>query len=165
MADMRDALRKAGLTSEKDVRQAKHRDRVRRKELGQAGLAEERRQRDAEHQAGAAEKRRADRARETDMQAARQEEQHQTRIESLLRGDDLMTREGGPKRFYFAMPDGHIFFLDVSPNLARRLAQGDAAIVDTRGILTTEFAAIAGKTAGELRTLAPERILFWNIRG
>jgi hypothetical protein len=165
MADMRDALRKAGLASEKDVRQVKHRDRVRRKKLGQEGLAEERRQKEADHRARLAEKKNADQARETDRQAAKEGEQKQTRIESLMRGDDLMAREAGPKRFHFVMPGGQIFFLDVSPNLIKRLSQGDAAIVDARGILTSEFVAIAGKTARELRTLAPERILFWNIPG
>ena len=46
MSDMREAMRKAGLVTDKQVRQAKHKDRVHRKEVGPDGLKRERRERE-----------------------------------------------------------------------------------------------------------------------
>ena len=164
MADMRDALRKAGLASKKELRQVKHRDRVRRKDLGKDGLAAEREQGEAEHRAEGEDKKRADRAREKDRAQHQRDEAVRTRLASLLQENDLSSREGGPKRFYFETPDGHISFLEVSPNLVRRLAQGDAAIVSAADVLRADFIPIPGKAAHELHRLAPERILLWNAR-
>ncbi|MBM3318243.1 MAG: hypothetical protein FJY75_10385, partial [Candidatus Eisenbacteria bacterium] len=48
MADLRKALKDAGVVSEKELRQARHADRVRRKELGEEGLEAQREHREAE---------------------------------------------------------------------------------------------------------------------
>ncbi|MCK4304409.1 MAG: DUF2058 family protein, partial [Candidatus Eisenbacteria sp.] len=133
MADMRDALRKAGLASDKKLRQTKHQDRIRRKELGEAGIESERRQKEKEYQEELARKKIEDQAREEALRSDKKVASKQTRIDNLLRDGDLMAREAGNKRFYFATADGHIFFLDVAPLLAKRLAQGDAAIVRVEG--------------------------------
>jgi uncharacterized protein YaiL (DUF2058 family) len=164
MGDMRDALRKAGLASEKEVRQAKHRDRVRRTELGEEGLARERAAREAAQAAERTHKKQEDRAREAAQKEARDREERRQRLATLLQENDLMGREGGPRRFYFVTPERTISFLAVSPQLARRLAQGDAAVVAAAPELHADFAVISGKAAHELSAIDPERILFWNAR-
>jgi len=168
MSDMRDALRKAGLVSDRDLRQASHQERVRRKELGEDGLESERRRREEESRREEAERRAADRERERDRSREqglrRQPPTAASRkpLAELLRGGGLLPREAGPRRFYFETREGEIRFLDVSDGLARRLTQGDAAIVDTRGILSGDFGAVAKDTAREVLGLAPERVLFWQ---
>ncbi len=164
MADMRDALRKAGVVSEKKIRQAKHRDRVRRKESGADGLDRERLLKEEEHRAELARKKREDLAREQRLRAQKETDAQQARLRGLLLENDLMAREGGPRRFYFETPSGPITFLDVSPHLARRLSQGVVAIVNSGDVLGTDFAAIPGKTAHELKALEADRIIFWNTR-
>jgi uncharacterized protein YaiL (DUF2058 family) len=164
MADMKDALRKAGLVSQRQVRQAEHAGRVHRTDVGAEGLAAEQERRESEQQAELEHKKSSDQAREHELQVQREQEARHARVEALLREGNLMAREGGPKRFYFTHPTGQIYFLDVSPGLARRLQMGDAAIVDAAGVLSSDFIAVPGKTAHELRLVERERILHWNVR-
>ncbi len=163
MSDMRDALRKAGLASERKVRQVKHQDRVRRKNLGEKGIEEERRRKDAARADDQARKQREDRGREADRRRAQETDGRTSRLYSLLSNADLMAREGGPRRFYFEVRDGRIAFLDVSPPLAKRLAQGEAAVVDATGVLKGDYIAIDSKAAHELDSLEGDRIIHWNI--
>jgi uncharacterized protein YaiL (DUF2058 family) len=164
MGDMKDALRRAGLASNKDLRQAAHQERVRKKQLGEEGLAAERHRKAEEYQAEQKRGKQEDREREEALRAQRENAERRTKVERLLSDGDLTTREAGPRRFYFETPGGRIFFLDVSPALVRRFSQGDAAIVDTRGILRADFAAVSGKVAHEVALLDSARILLWNTR-
>ena len=163
MADMRDALKKAGLVSQKDLRQVMHKDRVKRTDLGKDGLEAERREREAAFQKEQACKRAADRSREQTRESERELTAEQAKLSTLLRDGNLLTRDGGPRRFFFERPGGQISFLDVSPNLMRQLAQGEAAIIDCAGVLKGDFIAVPGKVAHELRSLASERIIAWNV--
>lgn len=164
MGDMKDALRKAGLASQKQIRQVEHAGRVHRTNVGPEGLEAERAEREAKLRAEQEQKRTADRDRERARQVQRQDEARRTRVVTLLRDANLMAREGGPRRYYFTHPSGRIHFLDVSPGLVRRLQMGDAAIVDASGLLPADFIAIAGKAAHELQMIERERILCWNGR-
>jgi hypothetical protein len=162
--DIRKALKKAGLASERDVRQAKHQDRMRRTELGAEGLAAERRRVELEQREEQARRRQADRERERLLQTRREEQGRLGRIAGLLQDEDLLLREAGPRRFFFEMPSGRIAFTDVSETLARRLIQGDAAVIHAAGILPREFAVVSGKAAREIEQLDRARVLFWNAR-
>lgn len=164
MSDLSDALKKAGLVSDKEIRQKKHGDRVKRKKLGKDGLEAERRQREEAHEAEQERKREEDREREKQVRADKASAGGQSRLVSLLKDADLSTREAGPKRFFFQLPDGRITFLDVAPGLVRRLAQGDTAILDSRELLPRDFAIVTGKVATEVERMEPGRILLWNAR-
>jgi len=162
--DLRKALKKAGLASEKEIRQARHQDRVRRKELGADGLAAERERLERERRAEQARRREADRERERAMQARHDEETRASRLAGILQDADVLPREGGPRRFFFEIPAQRIVFVDVSEGLARRLALGDAAIIDAQGILPREFAIVSGKAAREVESIDRKRVLLWNAR-
>jgi len=162
--DLKKALKKAGLASEKEVRQARHQDRLRRKELGEEGLAEERERLERERRAEQARRREADRERERDLQAKREERSRVARLSGILQDADVLAREGGPRRFFFETPSGPIFFVDVSEGLARRLALGDAAVIAAQGVLPREFAIVSGKAAREIEQIERARILFWNAK-
>jgi uncharacterized protein YaiL (DUF2058 family) len=165
MSDLRKALKQAGVVSEKDIRRAQHEKRVERKELGEEGLEAERRRRDEELRAEQARRHQAGAERVQEQRARKENEERRLRVEGLLRTSDLAMREAGQRRFYFAMPDGEVAFVDVSDALSRRLAQGDAAIIDGKGISEREFAIIPGKVATELEAVDRTRILMWNGRG
>jgi len=162
--ELRKALKQAGLVSQKKLRQAKHRDRVRRKELGEEGLQAEQERREQEHRADLARRKEVDRERERALQAGRVEADRAARIAHLLQDANLLPREGGPRRFYFETPSGAIPCVEVSESLAQRLIQGDAAIADAHGILPVNFAVISGKAARQLATLEKSRLLHWNAR-
>lgn len=162
--DIRKALKKAGLASEKDLRRTRHEERVRRTEMGAEGLAEEQQRREQERLAEEARKRQADRDRERAMQTRREEETRLGKLAGLLQEADVLGREGGPRRFFFELPDGAIVFVDVSESLARRLIQGDAAIIRATGVLSKEFSVVSGKAAKEIEQLDRARVLFWNAR-
>jgi hypothetical protein len=165
MSDLRDAMKKAGVVSEKQVRQAKHGDRVHRKEAGADGLDAEREQRDATFAAEQERRRREDADREKTRQAQRESQEQPGRLTQLVRANDLSMQEAGPRRFYFPLPSAEVAFVDVSDALARRLAQGDVAIVDGAGLLERDFGLVTGKIAREIEGIERSRILLWNARG
>jgi len=164
MADMRKALEQAGLVSQKKLRQAKHRDRVRRKELGDDGVEAQRAARDAEQARAREEQKRADAARQQAQRTAAEADARHHRLLGLFQRNDLSLQEAGPRRYFFELPDGRIRFVDVSDAMKRRLAQGDAVIADGAGLLDREFVLLPGKAVSELEATAPERILFWAAR-
>jgi uncharacterized protein YaiL (DUF2058 family) len=165
MSDLRKALKQAGVVSEKDIRRAQHEKRVERKELGEDGLEAERRRRDEELRAEQAQRQQAGAERVQEQRARKENAERRLRVEGLLPTSDLAIREAGPRRFYFAMPDGEVAFVDVSDAMSRRLAQGDAAIIVGKGISERDFAIIPGKVAAELEAVDRARILMWNGRG
>lgn len=162
MADLRDQLRKAGLVSEKQLRQAKHQERLHAAELGHAGLEAERREREERERKEAEARREAARAREEERRRARQEEGSARRVEQLIRSCCLLDATSGTRRFFFETQDGMIRFLDVSDSGARKLATGSAAIVETRGMVRGEYCVIDARAAAELAAIDPRIFCFWN---
>ena len=84
MADLRDQLRKAGLVSDKEVRQAKHRERLHAAEVGHEGIEAEkqeelRRLRDLDE-----ERRRTDRLRAEEAQHQAREEASKHRLHQVI---------------------------------------------------------------------------------
>ena len=164
MGDLRDAMKKAGVVSDQQVRRAKHGDRVHRKEVGPEGLAAEREQRAAALEAEQARRRQADAEREKTHQTEHAALARRESLQQILRANDLSAQESGPRRFYFVLPGAEVAFVDVSDALARRLAQGDAAVVNATGLLEREFGLVPGKIAVEIEGIDPSRILLWNAR-
>ncbi len=162
MSDLREQLLKAGLVSSRQVRQAKHDDRVHRKEVGLEGLQEERaaQQRAAEERLEA--KRRADREREEERRRRELEQQRAEVLRSRIRGGWIREATAGAKRFFFVLEGGRITYLDLNDGAARRLLGGSAAIVDTTGAVRGEFCVIDGHAAQSLAREHPEIIRYWN---
>jgi Uncharacterized protein conserved in bacteria (DUF2058) len=163
MADMRDAMKRAGIVSDKQVRRAKHQKRVHRKEVGQDGLEAERLKKEAEFQKEQELKREADKVRAIEQRQQQELTQQEASCLTLIREENLLLREAGTKRFYFQLPTDYISFVEISPGLARRLAQGDAAIVDAESVLPDGFAVLSGKAAHHLSQMEKERIIFWAV--
>ena len=164
MADLRDAFKKAGMVSDKQIRQAKHDHRVKRKKVGLAGLEAERKEIDEQYKREQDRKRQSDQERASADSEAKVEAESQTVLRRLIKEENILPREGGNKRFYFQLPDGLIPYIEISPTLGKRLSQGDAAIVNSQEILSDDFAVLSGKAAHRLGALEQERILFWNIK-
>jgi len=161
MSDLRDQLRKAGLVSDKELRQAKHRERVHASEVGPKGLQEER---DAEEQRLRAEleaRRKVDKARADEQKRRQAEAESRDHLASLIRGGWIREATAGSRRFFFETRTGRISFLDLSDTAARRLAMGRAAIVETCGFVRGEFCVVTDKAAAAIRQLRPEILRLW----
>ena len=165
MSDIRDQLRKAGLVSDKQVRRAKHEERLHASQVGADGIAAERRERDLRLQAEREAQRIAARERERRGQEAKQAEETGGRLAQTIRRGWLREAAGGNRRFFFEARAGRITYLDLSEVAVGRLAAGSAAIIETGGAVRGEFCVVDGKAAEEIRRIAPERILVFHRGG
>jgi len=162
MSDLREQLRKAGLVSGKQVKQAKHQDRLHASEVGHAGLQAEREERERRQREEVAAQRQADRARGEERRSREREEAGRQRVAQLIRGGWLREATAGARRFFFVTPAGKISFLDLTEVALRRLASGSAAIVATRGHVRGDFCVVADRAAEDLAGLEPGIVCFWN---
>ncbi len=162
MSDLRDQLLKAGLVSGKQVRQAKHQDRVHRKEVGREGIEAERAATDREFVAQQEQRRLRDRAREEARRRELAATERLLALQSRIRTGWIREATAGSRRFFFVVADGRITYLDLSDDAARRLQSGRAAVVDAAGIVRGEHCVVDGATALSLSRDHPELIRFWN---
>lgn len=162
MADIRDQLKKAGLLTEKQVRQAKHQERLHAAEVGFAGLEAERRAAEQKELAEVAARREADRRRAEEERRRERESAASQRLAQLVRGGWIREATAGSHRFFFVSRSGRISFLDLSDMAARRLAIGAAAIVETQGFVRGEHCVVNDRVASELSQLQPEMVRFYN---
>lgn len=161
---LKEAMVKAGLVTEKEARQAGHRERTERKQ--DRGDSAQR-----EAQARAEEARRqqqAQRSRDLDLNRGRQagqaERESQARGQQLLQAQiDAALREGrieswsGPRTYWFQ--DGNrLEALQVSADAARSLQEGKAAIARTLD-LRSPYTVMKAGAARRLAELAPERVV------
>lgn len=161
MSDLRDQLRKAGLVSEKQLRQAKHQERVHAKEVGHAGIEAERRAEEERLRAEEEARRRADRERDENRKQRERDATRHERAAQIVRGGWIREAALGARRFYFVASSGRITYLDLSETVIQRLLAGTAAIVDTGRAVRGEFCVIAERAAAELAQIEPGRIRFW----
>ena len=162
MSDLRDELRKAGLVSAKQLRQAKHQERVHRKEVGPEGLASERAAVDQAFQRQQEERRQQDREREEALRRRQEELQRNEALRTGIRGGWMREATSGARRLYFVVDGGRVTYLDLSDGAMRRLLGGSAAIAETRGAVRGEFCVVDGHAAQALAREHPEVIRFWN---
>ncbi len=165
MSDLREQLRKAGLVSSKQVRQARHEDRLHRKEVGRDGLEAERLERENAAREAAEEKRRRDREIEESRRASRAEEERTRLLGRRIEAGWIREATGGARRFYFVAEKDRITYLDLSDQAVRRLLGGTAAIVDACRIGRGEFCVVDGATAASLARDENELIRYWNRSG
>lgn len=162
MSDLREQLLKAGLVTSRQVRQAKHDDRVHRKEVGQPGLEAERAAQERAEAERREAKRRADREREETQRRRAAEQQVAERLQARIRAGWIREATAGAKRFFFVTGGGRITYLDLSDGAARRLLAGTAAIVETRGAVRGEFCVVDASAAQSLAREHPDVLHFWN---
>ena len=170
MADMREALLKAGLVSKKEAKQAKHRERVHRKEVGRDGVEQERKERDQTFRAEQEAKRRHDQKLE-EAQRAEQEEAAGNPsagaaldgdLTGLIRAGVQAHAHGGNRRFYFIVDTTRITFLDLTDSGVRALLDRRAAIVDSNGARSERYCVVDTETADAIRKRQPELLKYWG---
>jgi uncharacterized protein YaiL (DUF2058 family) len=162
MSDLREQLLKAGLVSPKQVRQARHEDRVHRKEVGHEGLEAERADREREQARDQEEKRRRDQEREEERRQRQADEERAQALARRIQAGWVREATGGNRRFYFVVEQGRITYLDLTDQAVRRLLSGSAAIACTRGAVRGEYCVIDANAAASLARDHGEVLCFWN---
>jgi uncharacterized protein YaiL (DUF2058 family) len=165
MSDLRKQLRKAGLVTDKQLRQAKHKDRVHASEVGHEGIAAEKKAEEERLRAEREERKRADRKREEERKRQEKEAAASQRLARVIQRGWIREATAGSRRFFFETPSGRISFLDLSDVAARRVSSGSAAIVETAGTVRGEFCVVGVRAAQEIGELRPELIRVFNRDG
>ena len=162
MNDLREKLLKAGVVDKKQVRQAKHQERVKRKEKGREMMEQEKKDRDAELEDRMEATRQEDREREGERQ---EESNNQDPVAQLLEiAQAGAVREGlfGNRRFHFVTRKGLIPFLEMSDDLAKRIELGGAAIAELPGEDVEKYIVITVQAAARMKEIDPESVRFWG---
>jgi hypothetical protein len=165
MSDLREQLRKAGLASDAQIRQAKHQERLHATEVGRKGLEAERLAEEERLRAEVKARKAADRIREEERKRREQEEEARERLSVLIRGGWMREATAGSRRFFFEAPSGRISFLDLSDVAVRRLMSGTAAIIETLGLVRGEHCVVGDRAATEIAQLRPEIVVFRSRGG
>lgn len=165
MSDLRKQLRKAGLVSKKQLRQAKHQERVHASEVGREGLVAEREEKEKRLRAEEEARRRSQRKQQEERKRAEAEKGAASRLERVIQSGWIREATAGSRRFFIQTASGRITYLDLSDTAARRVTDGSAAIIETEGVVRGEFCVVVARAAEEIRQLRPELIQFWNRGG
>lgn len=157
---LQDQLVQAGLANEKKAREAQRQKKAGGKKKGK-GANKPQRSEESQEAARAAEQARAEKAErdrqlEAERQARRAEKEREEQVAQIIRSQRL-SREGGEVRYHFT--DGtRIRELLVTAALQQQLAVGSAVIVRSgKG-----YEILPASEAERVRELDPERIVTWN---
>lgn len=169
MQNLRDKLLKAGVVSEKDVEEAERKKRDERPrpaarvrpaaaQPGSPGSEEERQRREAfaARAAELAEERRKEAARRAEAQM-QSERAHAVR---RLVEEHRIREKAGEASFHFVKRSGKIGKLLLSPETAKLLEAGSAALVEDPG--QPEPAVLPSAAAQRVYAIDPRAIRFWN---
>jgi uncharacterized protein YaiL (DUF2058 family) len=160
---LRDQFKKANLLSDKDARRLAHEARVERKEKGREVIEQEAAARQQElSQLSAAERERIRREQER-LDRERQQREEFAAVQALL----AAAKKPGPGtvKFYFATPDGHLPWLELSPREAQEVRSGHLCVVrggppstHTYRLLSLDATKRVARVRPEVIVLAPRGI-------
>jgi uncharacterized protein YaiL (DUF2058 family) len=160
MQNLRDKLLKAGLVTEKQAKEAErgeHKPQGTVKQKQQALSEEERQRREAfaQREAELAEERRKEAAKRTE---AREQSERAQRLRQLV-ATHRLREVPGDVNFHFVKRSGKIGRLAVSPETAKLLENGAAAVVEDPG--NPEHAVVPGEAAKRIYEVDRQAVRFW----
>ncbi len=161
MQNLRDKLLKAGLVTEKQAKEAERAQKnpqagtVKQKQQALSDEERQRREAFAQREAELAEERRKEAARKAE---ARQQSERALRLRQLVEANRL--REApGDVHFHFVKRSGKVGRLAVSPETAKLLESGAAAVVEDPG--SPEHAVVPGEAAKRIYEVDKQAVRFW----
>lgn len=159
MSSLRDQLLKAGLVSQKQARQSKHRQRVERKQKGADGVEAERAARRAKAEQAREQERAEARARSADANAVEDARNLQNQISQIVAGGRTRLDHRGRRRFYFETRDGRVLYLALSDPENDKLQSGQLGIVESDA---GKVSVVDRGTAERVAGLDARWIRCWN---
>jgi uncharacterized protein YaiL (DUF2058 family) len=157
LGNLADALLKAGVANKQAAHKAHVEKRSEEKALGKEGLAH----REAELREATEEQRKqqidAARAREDMKRDKDAFESTRALIKAHIESG------GGNKRWFYVSRDGRIPFMDVADDVLRKLADGEAGVVESLGATDAEHVVVSGRqTLAALADFNADLVRFWN---
>ncbi|MEE8435309.1 MAG: DUF2058 family protein [bacterium] len=164
---LKEQMLKAGLITEQQAKRATHSQKVDSKKTGRKERERQSEQTRREQEAARQAERERDKAREAGRGAERGREEserqsghrHRSAVSAPYR-EGLIEKWEGPRRYYY-LRDGRVDYLLVSDDIARRLENGQAAIVVGEKNPGRPCLLNAG-AAKKLSEAAPERIITFH---
>lgn len=160
MQNLRDKLLKAGLVTEKQAQEAARDQRPPKKhrEREQAESAEEKQRQEAfrAREAELSEERRKEAAK---VAEARMQSERARKLRQLVEAHRIREK-AGEVAFHFVKRSGKIGKLAVSPETAKLLESGAAAVVDDPG--SPDHAVVPAEAAGRIYQVDAQAIRFWH---
>lgn len=160
MGDLTDQLKKAGLISEKQAKQAKHKERVKHKKVGHKGADAEHQKKRKEQDARRDQKREQDRARNQQEEAVKLEKVARNQLKNLVR--DGAMQVGGNRRYYFVTQEGKIPYLEVNDGVIRKLQYGELGIVQMPDQKLERFVVLERAKTLQVREVEPDLVRCLN---
>jgi uncharacterized protein YaiL (DUF2058 family) len=160
MQNLRDKLLKAGIVSEEQAKQAekgqkKARGTVKERERTESAEEKQRREAFALREAELAEERRKEAAKKAE---ARMQSERAHRLRQLVEANRLR-EPPGEVNFHFVKRSGKVGRVAVSPETAKLLEEGAAAVVEDPG--QPEHAIVKSDAARRIYEVDPQAIRFW----
>jgi uncharacterized protein YaiL (DUF2058 family) len=162
MSDLREQLKKAGLVTDKQLRQARHQERVHASQVGREGILAERSAAIERLRLEDEERKRLDREREEQKRRKQEEDAARNRIATLIQTGWIREATAGARRYFFELPGGRVTFLDLTEQAMRQVGSGGAAIARTMGHVRGEFCVITATAAAELQKLGSDALCCWH---
>jgi uncharacterized protein YaiL (DUF2058 family) len=160
MQNLRDKLLKAGLVTEKQAKEAERSGKkpqatVKQKQKAESEEERQRREAFAQREAELAEERRKEAAKKAE---AREQSERALRLRQLVDKHRVHERPG-EVNFHFVKRSGKIGRLAVSPETAKLLENGAAAVVEDPG--NPEHAVVPSDAAKRIYEIDRQAVRFW----
>ncbi len=160
MGNLRDQFQKANLLSKKDAKRLAHEERVQRTEIGREGVEAAQKAHQAEVEALAAEQRAKQKETQAQLDAERRVADERAACEQILE-KDVLRPSNGRARFYFAIEDGSLPWLELSDIDCRRVQAGEFAITRMGPRSSHDYGLLGLASAKRIARLHPDKIAWW----
>ena len=161
MGDLSKELLKAGLISEQQARQTKHKERVSNKKMGHQEREDEDRRKKTAHDKRLDQQRDADRNRNKVEHRVVEEKMTRTRLKELVKNGGA-TGTGGNRRFYFVTSSGKVPYLEVNEDAIHSLQRGRLTIVQVPDQKLERFILMVREKAEQVKAVQPDLVLLMN---
>lgn len=161
MGNLRDQFQKANLLSKKDAKRLAHEERVTRTEIGREGVAAAQQAHLAEVESLQAAQRAQQKLTQAQIDAERRATEERAACEQILEQDLVRPSPQGRVRWYFAIDDGSLPWLELSEIDARRMQAGEFAIARVGASTAHDYGMLAVAAAKRVARLYPDKIAWW----
>jgi uncharacterized protein YaiL (DUF2058 family) len=164
VGNLRDQLKQANVLSKKDAKRLAHEERMRRKELGRAGLEAEESARRGALESQTAETRAADRERQAQLEASRKQREEAAACREILRTGVEQPDRRGTIRWFFETADGALPWLMLDHGTCAQLTSGATCIVRIGATGAHAYGLLGTELARRVHRQFPDRVA-WSAPG
>ncbi len=164
MGNLRDALKKAKVISDKEARRLKHEERVHRKEVGRKGVEQEQGDKQAALEKLRTERRQQDKAQQAELEGQRKLEAELAACREILRREARKPQARGGHRWYMQLADGSLPSLELTATDRLQVMNGQCSVLRRGPPDSHDYALLQSQHAKRVAKVMPE-LLVWPWDG